>query len=406
MKIAYVGNFSLDFTTETHIYKTLEAMGHQVVRIQETPEPKSGWVDEFMPKDADLFLFTRTWGNMVTLEDLAKIKAWGIPSASYHLDLYVGLARSSGIETDPFWRTEYVFSADGDPDSQKFFESKGVNHFYLPPAVFAPECYILPKSNDYQLQGDVIFVGGGAEYGHPEWPYRHELVKHLEQTYGARYKKFGHPQLSVRGRDLNQLYSNAKIAVGDSVNIGFKHKKYTSDRLFESIGRGAFTIYPYIEGVAEMFPEELQGIFYKFGDFADLDSKINYYLANEHERETLRVKLHEFVKSSQTYTQRLQELLDVLTVEGAFGEPKSRTEPLSSEMTKDGLVVTMNFSDSLEDAFGKLTIAPTVKAQKMWEMWKQNPKMFTLAPGYLEDLDTGKQELIELSLIPKALEKK
>ena len=341
MKITYVGNFSLDFTTETHIYKSLQTMGHTVIRIQETPEANPGWINN-VPADTDLFLFTRTWGNMVTLEDLAILKERGIPTASYHLDLYVGLARSSGIETDPFWRTEYVFSADGDPESQKFFKSKGVNHFYLPPAVFDQECYIAPRNNDFRLQGDVIFVGGGAEYGHPEWPYRHKLVKHLEETYGPRYRKFGHPQLSVRGKELNQLYANAKVAVGDSVNIGFHHKNYTSDRLFESIGRGAFTIYPSIEGITEMFPEELRGIFYKFNDFEDLDSKINYYLTHEFEREELRTKLHEFVKSSQTYLQRLQELLDVLTANGAFGAVKGVTEPLTQNMTVRELITRMD----------------------------------------------------------------
>lgn len=397
MKIAYVGNFSLDFTTETHIYKTLTSMGHTVIRIQETPEANPGWVNN-VPVDTDLFLFTRTWGNMVTLEDLRILKERGIPTASYHLDLYVGLARSSGIETDPFWRTEYVFSADGDPESQKFFESKGVNHFYLPPAVFEQECYIAPKNHDPRLQGDVIFVGGGAEYGHPEWPYRHQLVKHLEETYGTRYRKYGHPQLSVRGAELNQLYSNAKIAVGDTVNIGFNHKNYTSDRLFESIGRGAFTIYPYIEGVAEMFPEDLRGIFYRHGDFADLDKKINYYLEHEFEREDLRQRLHDFVKSSQTYSNRLQELLDVLTGLGAFGKQKDLTEPLTQD-----IMITMDHLDSLESVFGVLKISGSPEAQLRWKMWKENPNMFTIGVEYLEDRNTGKQELVGLSVILKSL---
>lgn len=338
MKIAYVGNFSIDFTTENHIYQSLKSMGHEVVRIQESPQANPGWLERFMPKDADLFLFTRTWGKMVTLDDLAKLKEWGIPTASYHLDLYVGLSRQTGIETDPFWRTEYVFSADGDPESQKYFESKGINHFWLLPAVFDQECYIAEKNHDPRLQGDVIFVGGGAEYGHPEWPYRHELVKHLETTYGTRYRKFGHPQLSVRGHELNQLYANAKIAIGDSVNIGFKHKNYTSDRLFESIGRGAFTIYPRIEGVAEIFDEDVNAVFYEFGNFEELDRKINYYLEHDEEREKIRKAGHEFVKSSQTYLQRLQELLDVLRQEGAFDEEKSRTEPLTQKQANDSAV--------------------------------------------------------------------
>jgi len=278
MKIAYVGNYKIDFTTENHIAKTLEAMGHEVLRIQEQENSLPGWCQRLVPRDTDLFLFTRTWGKMVTLDDLAYLKAIGIPTASYHLDLYVGLSRQSGIESDPFWRTEYVFSADGDPESQKFFESRGINHYWLLPAVYDKECVMFKPNNDPRLQGDVIFVGGGAEYGHPEWPYRHELVKHLGEKYGNRYKKYGYPQLSVRGTELNQLYANAKIAIGDSVNIGFKHKNYTSDRLFESIGRGAFTIYPRIEGIADIFEEGVNAVFYEFGNFEELDAKINYYL--------------------------------------------------------------------------------------------------------------------------------
>lgn len=321
MKIAYVGNFSIDFTTETHISKTLEKMGHEVVRIQEKPHyDGDAWLEQV--KGCDLFLYTRTWGKMVTLPHLQAIKEMGIPSASYHLDLYVGLSRQSGIEYDPFWRTEYVFSADGDPESQKFFESKGINHYWLLPAVFEDECNMFEPNDDPSLQGDVIFVGGGAEYGHPEWPYRYELVKFLEETYQDKYRKYGNPQRTVRGDDLNQLYANAKIAIGDSINLGFKHKNYTSDRLFESIGRGAFTIYPRIEGIAELFPEELGDIWYEFGDFDGLKKKIDYYLEHEDERETIRRAYHGFVKSSQTYTARLQRLLDVVMGKSTSGKNK------------------------------------------------------------------------------------
>lgn len=322
MKIVYVGNFSLDFTTETHISKTLEKMGHEVVRIQEKQHYDPSWI-QGVPTDTDLFLYTRTWGKMVTLGDLKTLKERGIPTASYHLDLYVGLSRQGGIELDPFWRTEYVFSADGDPDSQKYFESKGINHFWLLPAVFEDECVMYPPNDDKSLSGGVIFVGGGAEYGHKEWPYRHKLVKFLAETYKERYQKYGYPQRTVRGAELNQLYANSKVAVGDSVNIGFVHTNYTSDRLFESIGRGAFTIYPRISGVAELFPPNLQELFYVYGDFAGLKSKIDYYLTHEKEREALRLDAFRFVSASQTYTQRLQALLDTITSKGAFGNKEA-----------------------------------------------------------------------------------
>jgi SAM-dependent methyltransferase len=320
MKIVYLGNYTnLDadgksYNTENHIALTLEKLGHDVTRIQETPVASPGWVD-LVSEDTDLFLYTRTWGMMVTLEDLAALKGRGIPTASYHLDLYVGLNRQSGIESDPFWRTEYVFSADGDPESQKFFESKGINHRWLLAGVFEDECVMFEPNQDETLGGDVIFVGGGAEYGHPEWSYRHELVEWLERTYGTRYKKYGHPQRTVRGGDLNQLYANSKITIGDSVNIGFNHKNYTSDRLFESMGRGAFTIYPRIEGVAELFDEGVNAVWYDYGDFEGLKKTIDYYLEHDEEREAIRRAGFEFVKGNHTYTQRLQVLLNTITAE-------------------------------------------------------------------------------------------
>jgi len=339
MKIAYVGNYTAPWCTEVHISKTLEKLGHEVIRIQEVDRVDPTWMDKYLPRDTDLFLYTRTWGKMVTLLDLEKLKTLGIPSASYHLDLYVGLSRQTGIETDPFWRTDYVFSADGDPESQKFFESKGINHYWLLPGVFEDECYMAEPNNDDTLGGDIIFVGGGAEYGHSEWPYRHQLVKHLEEKYGTLYRKYGHPQRTVRGHDLNQLYANTKIAVGDSVNIGFRHKNYTSDRLFESMGRGGFTIYPRIEGIEQIFDEGINAVFYEHGNLEDLDAKIDYYLEHEKEREAIRKAGFEFVKSSQTYTQRLQRLLKVITDNVPTLVQKPVTEDVSNETKMEGIIV-------------------------------------------------------------------
>lgn len=333
MKIAYVGNFSLDFTTETHLAKTLEKLGHEVVRIQETPTRTNDfWTNEVF--GCDMFLFTRTWGRMVTLGDLATIKQHGIPSVSYHLDLYVGLQRVEAIDQDPFWRTDYVFTADGDPESQKFFEGKGINHHWLMPAVYEDECTMLKPNDDQALQGDVIFVGGGAEYGHPEWSYRHDLVKFLGETYGNRYRKYGHPQRLVRGNDLNQLYANSKIAIGDSVNIGWNHQNYVSDRLFESIGRGAFTIFPYIKGVSELFPDSLKDIWYHYGDFEGLKTRIDYYLTHDEERERIRGAGFEFVKTHHTYTQRLQELLTIVMGEAA---PEAKEGLKTADIPLNGL---------------------------------------------------------------------
>lgn len=76
---------------------------------------------------------------------------------------------------------------------------------------------------------------------------------------------------------------------------------------------------------------------------------------------------------------------------------------------KDQMVITSNFSQDPKDIFGKIEIAPTVQAQQLWEMWKKNPTMFALAPGYIvkkqKDGVIEEAELIEVSLVVKYPEK-
>ena len=311
MKIAYVGNFTQRHCTEVHVAATLEQLGHTVTRIQEKPMQGNTFMETV--KGHDLFLFTRTDSSLVTLEHLAEMRKLGIPSASYHLDLYVGLKREDGLDSDPFWRTDFVFSPDGDANSAEVFKRKGINHHWIRPGVYKNECYLakLPSAP----QHDVVFVGGGVQYGHSEWPYRRQLVEFLAATYGDRYEKFGWPEATIRNEALNELYSNTKVVVGDSVCIGFTHEKYWSDRIFETTGRGGFIIHPYIKGLEECFVDGKEVVFYQYGSFSDLKQKIDYYLTHDDEREAIRLAGHERTKRDHTYHNRLTEMLSI--VQGA-----------------------------------------------------------------------------------------
>lgn len=308
MRVAYVGNFSQPHCTEVHLAATLEDLGHSVTRLQENNTDSSRLVD--LCRGHDLFLFTRTWGNLVTLDHLRQLEALGIPTASYHLDLYVGLKREDGLDKDPFWRTQYVFTPDGDPRSAEVFRRKGINHHYVKPGVYQPECeYGRPRPG---LMHDVIFVGGGVEYMHPEWPYRRQLVQWLMDTYGERFGKYGHPQRVMRNQELNDLYSSAKVAIGDSICVNFDHTYYWSDRVYETLGRGGFMIHPFIEGMQEEFKDGETIVFYEFGNFEQLKSLIDYYVDHNEERERIRRAGHEYVKANCTYHERVQEMLDIV----------------------------------------------------------------------------------------------
>lgn len=311
MKICYIGNFTQRHCTEVHLAATLEDLGHSVTRIQESPDNEPNLIETI--KGHDLLLFTRTWNNLLTLDHLRQLKELGIKTASYHLDLYIGLQRQTGLDNDPFWRTDFVFSPDGDPISQRAFESKGINHFYMKPGVYKPECYIAQS----QKSLDVVFVGGGARpgelgaYGHPEWNYRNELIAWLVDTYKERFHKFGHPQETIRNEALNQLYADAKVVVGDSVGL-IGHSHYWSDRVYETLGRGGFIIHPYIKGMDEEFHDKVHLRYYQYGNWRQLKELIDYYLEHDDERLRIRDTGHEFVKRNATYHNRLQQMLEII----------------------------------------------------------------------------------------------
>lgn len=314
MKILYIGNYEQQHCTEVHIANTLEAMGHEVHRHQEQRE---GVISQRLPYyDYDFVLWTRTWRGYVTQRFLDACKSQGVPTVSYHLDLYLGLQREADMVNDPFWNTDYVFTPDGDPNSAKVFAAKGIRHFYMPPGVYAPECKKGTPRDAFRA--DVVFVGGSIFYHREDWPYRMELINFLKQTYGKRFKIYGHPYEVVRNQDLNDLYASAKVIVGDSLCKDFTHERYWSDRLYETTGRGGFLIHPYIKGIEDSFnilgktnqPAEL--ITYDFGDFAGLKGMIDFYLEHDQIREKIRDRAFARAKRDHTYTQRLTDMIKIV----------------------------------------------------------------------------------------------
>lgn len=309
-RIAYVGNFRPSASTETHLSATLEHMGHKVMRLQEDDidwPQRLDAIEQFVP---DIFMWTATWHENLEqgMDCLKKIREMGLVSMSYHLDLYVGIPREVFIPVDPFWHTDVVFTADGGHEAE--FQKLGINHVWLAPGIYERECY--QGKRNPQLVSDVIFVGNADSY-HPEWPYRAQLVDWLQETYGRRFRCWGSRGGGiVRGRMLNDLYASAKVVVGDSFCPDFKHPRYWSDRIAETLGRGGFLIHPRIEGLEWHYSDGDHLRLYDYGDFDTLKELIDYYVANDDERRQIAVRGLERTKSEHTYTHRLREALSVL----------------------------------------------------------------------------------------------
>ena len=328
LSIAYIGNYTASWCTEVHIARELEALGHRVERFQE-PHPSEDKYrflklleDWCLTNRPDLVMFTRTWGLPAETTDLwRRLEAIGIKTASYHLDLYVGLQRGAGILDDPFWRTQYVFTPDGDPNSQEFFKSVGINHVWISPGVVSDECH--PGNPQPRYAYDVAFVG--SEGYHTEWPWRPRLIQYLRDRYGDRFRRFGGdtPGGPTRGQDLNDLYATVKVVVGDSLHLP-GHTHYWTDRYFETVGRGGFLIAPYIEGIADFLTGGQHLVYYNHPNdtlteqeaLDALGEQIDHWLNRPEQRDAIRFAGQQHIANNHTYKHRLAQAIDHM-----FGQP-------------------------------------------------------------------------------------
>lgn len=336
MKISFLGNFEVDYSSESQYVKTLEKMGHEVAKLQEG-QIDSKEIYESAEK-TDLFIWVHTHGwvtpGLTSMGSvLNQLKENGVPTITYHLDLWKGLDREKDLEEDPFYKQIGHFFATDRLMADWFNENTEVKGHYLPAGVFEEEVIMLdpqsymvkgkgPNKIEYFSQNsptlkerpkDVIFVG--SRNYHSEYPYRQQLITWLEETYEDRFGHYSGEEGALglkRGLHLNQLLADTKIVVGDSLCLEFDYPYYWSDRVYEIMGRGGFLIMPYIQGLEKQFEEGKEIIFYEYGDFSHLKQLIDYYLVHDSERERIRKNGFELVKSRDTYTHRWQTIFNEL----------------------------------------------------------------------------------------------
>jgi hypothetical protein len=307
MRIAFLGNFAVPYSSETHHARSLETLGHEVIRLQEPSTAVSVITEQALRADAFVWIHTHGWDTPGIDFALRAIKNAGIPTLTYHLDLWWGLQRQKDVRSSPYWDLDHFFTVDKKM-ADWLTDNTPVKGHYLPAGVFDEECFI--SSEPSPFANDVIFVGSRGY--HPEWPWRPQLIDWLRDTYGSRFTHIGGDGDSgtLRGAALNAAYSGSKVAVGDTLCLGFDYPWYASDRLFEAPGRGGFQIFPRIKGIPELFDGTME--FFNFGDFDGLKDLIDYYLEHDQPRESLRTMCHEHVKTHHTYVQRWETILETI----------------------------------------------------------------------------------------------
>jgi hypothetical protein len=298
MHIAFLGNFEAAESTENLVHDALtRGLGHSVEILQENKVTLTE-LKRAMSLN-DLFLWVRTPGwlgigdaDMDLLLDYLRRR--GTPTVSLHLDKFWGIPeREEAIGKIPFWHTQFVWTADG--SRQQEFAARGVNHYWLRPAM--SEIHLHPGRIRPQYQTDIGFVG--ARHYHREYPFRGEMLNFLEHSYG---KRFRHVE-GVRGHELNDVYASLGIVVGDCIFAGTP--RYWSDRVAETCGRGGFLLHPQVEGL------DVPVATYEAQNLLDLKRAIDFWLEDPEGRKRKAKECMEYVRGHDTWTLRMAEILQV-----------------------------------------------------------------------------------------------
>lgn len=312
MRVAYIGNFEPEWSTENDVRKAFEHLGWQVVTLQEQKVSTSEIRDVAM--QSDLVLITSTWDDVLPLGEMVAIfrdcAKYGIPTATLHLDIFWETGRDGRQWwLNPMMFTRYVFTADGTHEED--WKRLGIDHQWLRPAIRHDAAHFGKEREEYKC--DVGFLGSNGEGYHEDvWPYRKELVDKLREMCdrnGWSWKNPGGDEAKIeRSEDRNDFYASAKVTVGDSLCLQKEKTLYCSDRVYEATGCGGLLIMPQLDFVHKDFEGKLP--MYDWGDFEGLESLVKRLLEDQELNQQVREATQKITADKHTYIQRVEQLIE------------------------------------------------------------------------------------------------
>lgn len=260
-RVAYLGNFSSPLTTESQVAAGLERAGAEVLRVDVGDAARNPRRAQSAVRGADvgLVLYTRTHNATALRRDWTPfwrtMEERGARTAGVHLDQFCAIpARRAwmarGGRRDAQFSMQFMFTADG--GHNEVWAQYGIEHHWLPAAV-APEA-LLPGPAAEGVP-PVVFVGSTVRY-HNEHRWRQTLIEGLRRRYGADFRVYGYGAEggTVRGAALSEVLRAARVVVGD-VFGGGRIARYWSDRVPETLARGATLVHPDVPGLAAEYPD-------------------------------------------------------------------------------------------------------------------------------------------------------
>jgi hypothetical protein len=140
-----------------------------------------------------------------------------------------------------------------------------------------------------------IYAGGAA---------RTSFVDEMKEKYGP---DFHHVQKGVHGKELANLIARAEIVVAPDGPIA---GAYWSNRVFLSLGFGAFMLHPYCDRLPEFYEDGSEVVYYR--NRSEFHDKIRWYLYRKGQREQIANAGYERTVAEHLYLHRVEKLLSVV----------------------------------------------------------------------------------------------
>ncbi len=318
MKVLYIGTFAKNdprigtCPNADYISDAFVELGHQVTRVNESDVTADDVVR--LADSYDLLLVEEGrlkgdhWSDKAGVNHIEGyfqkvMDNVTIPVIPWLTNLFMSIGpRELELTTNPVFKADIVFSTDGGHDKE--FAAAGVNHILLRQGIHEPEAYLAKP--EYNTLAEIGFIGSIYDN---IWPYRKKLKDFLTKGYGGRFEHFGQSG-DIRHDNLNKLLATLKIVVGDSVASPY----YWSNRLYEFLGRGAFMVWPMVDGVDQEYEPYKHFIPYQYGDWDGLKEIIDFYLDDKRKakRDKIRLAAIEHSKKHHTYKHRVEKMLAIL----------------------------------------------------------------------------------------------
>lgn len=178
-----------------------------------------------------------------------------------------------------------------------------VNHVFVTQKHFL-DLYPIEKTSWLPLAADPekhkLYPDEPIEYevgflGNDSYPARRSLLDQI----GKKYKLLR--SNAKPGEEYSRMFSRCKMIFNRSMDNDLNM------RVFEAISIGRLLLTDKVEGMDELFVNGQHYVSYK--EWADLDEKINYYLYEIKERETIARVGADYLRAKHTYAHRLESIL-------------------------------------------------------------------------------------------------